>query len=243
MTAGAARDSGGVLSAAAIAGEAFFSGCLAVVAVPHAALQAIVPAAVTLPSDAGTCRCLLAFGRQEDAAPLLAGVTMPFRVQYHELMVAIPFARRRGDDRSWLFVVGMACDAWWAVWNGNLHYGFAKQLAAISWSGGRFLMTDRRGGDLFAASLLPSGVADPTALEWIQRSVALPVLGIREDGLAMHSRFEWDMSRGQTPPVAVSIAGRSDLRELPAGLDLSAANAYAVHRMRWRLSWPVPAGV
>lgn len=121
----------------AIAGRATFDGCLAVATVSPTALRAVLPRQVSLPPEhAGCCRCLLAFGEHRDATPVVGGVPLSWRLRYYELMAAVPFVS--AADRPWLYVLGMACDLWSAVWSGNAYYGFRKRLVPLGWDGRRF---------------------------------------------------------------------------------------------------------
>jgi hypothetical protein len=105
-----------------VAGQAMFDGCLAAVDVLRRDLLPIVPSGIELPDATSSLnRCLLAFGGQRDSTAFLGGVPVPWGIRYHELLVAVPGARRGGRPDDWLFVLGMVCDAWWAVWNGNAY--------------------------------------------------------------------------------------------------------------------------
>src|SRR5262245_23467484 len=129
--------------ASEVAGQATFSGCLAVVRVARQALRSRLPTAVSLPpNDSNDYPCLLAFGEQLEGTAVFGGLTVPLGLRYRELMVAIPFVRVDGALGDHLFVSGMVCDFWPAVSNGNTYWGFSKRFAPMSWDGARFLVQD-----------------------------------------------------------------------------------------------------
>jgi hypothetical protein len=228
----------------ALAGQATFSGCLAVLDLPSALLLARLPPGMALPAAGhASSACLLAFGEQSHSTGYIGGWPLPWGVQYHELMLAVPVASERSPGGRCLFVLGMACDASWAVWNGNLHYGFNKRLASMSWDGTRFLVSDGGNRPGFDATF-SSRQEDEHDLEWIRAAAELPVIGMRDDGRAIECRFDWSFTD------AVTIAGRLALSvspcfaELPlSGSEVTCDRAHLVEGMRWRLSWPLPANL
>lgn len=231
------------LQPTAIAGQATFAGCLAVINVARQVLLPMLPPSVTLPQgDSREYPCLLVFGEQGDGITFFGGLSVPWGVRYHELMVAIPFVRWEGAAGEHLFVAGMTCDFWPAVWNGNLHYGFSKRLARMSWDGERFSVTDESHQPSFYAALQPRASATAGQFEWIQSAVALPVLGLRRDGVFVRSRFDWDFREADVEAAALRLTLGQNFRELPLGEHTACHDdAFQVRRMRWRLSWPTTA--
>src|SRR5262245_38869622 len=131
------------LTPEAVAGEAGFEGCLAIIDVDRQALLAGLPSSIALPErNSTTCSCLLAFGVQSVGTTFLGGVPVSWGIRYHELMVAVPLAVCPEATGEHLFVVAMACDFWPAVWNGNFYYGFHKRLAQMRWNGTSYSVTD-----------------------------------------------------------------------------------------------------
>jgi hypothetical protein len=230
------------LPLAAVAGQATFDGCLAVLDVPRESLVAMMPPGIALPDTASSSsQCLLAFGEQRDSTAFVGGVSVPWGIRYHELMVAVPCLPRWGRPDAALFVLGMVCDAWWAVWNGNAYYGFQKDLAAMGWDGKRFVVSDHETGRTFDAVIGPGSTASRRGLTWIERAAALPVLGHHGDNRFVQSRFEWDFRQAAVEPAALHLALGSHFRPLPMrGEDICPDRVYRVRDMRWRLSWPMP---
>ena len=146
------------LAPTATAGEATFAGCISTIAVARQVLVSKLPPSVALPQgDSTTYPCLLVFGEQMEGTTFFGGLSVPWGIRYHELMVAIPFVRWEGAAGEHLFVSGTTCDFWPAVWNGNFYYGFQKRLAKMSWSGERFSVTDENHRLDFLAELRPRG--------------------------------------------------------------------------------------
>jgi len=232
------------LPAGALAGQATFSGCLAKLELPVDALAAVVPAGATLAANDGSLHsCLIAFGEQAEGTTFFGGWPMPWGICYHELLVGIPLAACPPLAGPQLFVAGMTCDFWPAVWNGNVYYGFRKRFAAMTGDAAHFMVMNEDGAPVFTAFVDVRASADRDALGWIQSTVSLPVLGKRDDGVLVHSAFAWDFSGAGIEPASLSVAVRRGFEELPEGAQgqLRSEHAYAVRRMRWGLGWPSPA--
>jgi hypothetical protein len=234
------------LDRADIAGEAMFGGCVAAIDIARDTIAALLPPTVALAHDdpSRVHRCLIAFGEQSDGVTFFGGFPVPWNVRYHEALVAVPFVHLDADDRPHLFVRGMPCDFWPAVWNGNVYYGFTKQLARIEWDGERFLShSDRPEPDFHAVVERTSMSAGLDPLIWIREAAALPVLGCRADGTIVTSHFEWDFTEASVEPVEVRLYESAQFPELTAGNDAGRLHpGCRVQHMRWRLSWPGHGG-
>jgi hypothetical protein len=229
-------------AAPAFAGQATFGGCLAVVPVDRRTLQSRLPPSISLPQgDADECPCLLVFGEQADGKTFFGGMSVPLGLRYHELMVAIPFAgwdRVPGDH---LFVAGMVCDFWPAVWNGNTHWGFSKRFAPMSWDGARLFVQNDDGEVDFWGAVSAVDRTSGEAFDWIRSAAALPVLGVRRDGVFVKSRFEWDFHGSRIDRAALRLATGPRFRELGLVRDsMLSDSVYHVRDMKWRLTWPQP---
>jgi hypothetical protein len=220
--------------------DAIFDGCLATVDVPRRALLPGLAADLRLPGVASdSCRCLIALGEQRDGTTFFTGLPLLWRAAYCELMVAIPYVRWGTVGQPYLFIHAMACDAWWAVWNGNLYYGFAKRLTSMTWNATRFTVFDEGPDPVFQATLRRPRRQGFDRLHWIKSAAALPVLGCRDDGVLIESHFDWDFRDGFVDPVEIEFRVGPDFRELPLPPGTRRRiEAYRVHRLRWGLSWP-----
>ena len=200
----------------------------------------MLPAALSLPeSESHTCACLLAFGEQHDAKAFFGGVPVTWGARYYELMLAIPCLG--GEAKPYLFVPAMACDAWWAVWNGNVHYGFGKRLATFQWDGSRYRVDDESPARAFDATLQEKKGGSLEPLMWIRTAASLPVLGRRADGRFVESRFDWDFAEAAIEPIAVQVTPGRHFGAL--SLAVLCDEALYVRQMRWRLSWPTTSSV
>jgi len=227
------------LAPSATAGEATFSGCIARIDVARDVLTPKLPSSVVLPqSDSSTYPCLLVFGEQLEGTTFFGGLPMRWGIRYHELMVAIPFVLWAGDAGEHLFVFGMTCDFWPAVWNGNFYYGFQKRLAQMGWTGDCFSVTGENHRPGFRAVLRPGGEVAGGKLDEIRAAAALSVLGQRNDGVFVRSRFDWDLGQAAIEAASLSLTLGPHFRELPAGCSPRQDDTYRIREMRWRLSWP-----
>jgi len=224
-----------------IAGEAMFSGCLCTIDLARSIVASYLPDAVALPPESSaTHPCLLAFGEQSAGTTFFGGFSVPWGIRYHELMVAIPSVSWAGAAGLHLFVTGMACDFWPAVWNGNVYYGFKKRFARMGWSGDRFAVAGEAGHRPFDAVLHPRPDVPP-AIHRIRAAAALPVLGYRMDGVFVRSRFDWDFRGAVVEGASLEIPQGQHLPELPpTAHPVSNVDACRVRGMIWRLGWPEP---
>jgi hypothetical protein len=185
--------------------------------------------------------CLLAFGEQQDGTTFFGGVPVPWGVRYHELLVGIPFVRRADDPADYLFVSGMTCDFWPAIWNGNVYYGFHKRFAPMRSDEHAFAVLGGDGRPEFCASLREADGGRASMFDLIRTIASQPVLGWRDAGGFVRSGFDWDFSTAWIRPASLGLSLDTHFNELPAGAGLQVlGEAYRVRGMRWRLSWPDP---
>lgn len=189
-----------------------------------------------------------AFGEQSEGGVIFGGLSVPMNVRYHEFAMAIPFVRHRRGRYLHTFVARMYAGYFPATWNGNVHYGLAKQTAELSWQEPIFTVTTANGLLLLHAAVEPAGdwVAgpDPALANFaaMQSAFALPIVGHKADGTYVCSYFGWDFAEASVRPVRCALSIDDALIR-----NLQPQRCYAVHdgafevrAMRWRLSWPVP---
>lgn len=224
-----------------VAGQAIFSGGLAIVGIDREFLRLRLPPSTVLHGgDQAYQPCLLAFGEQQAGTTFFGGVSVPWGVQYHELLVGIPFVRCAGDPINHLFVLGMTCDFWPAIWNGNFYYGFHKRFASMRWDDQAFVVISGDGRAEFHASLHGADGYAESTFELIRTIASQPVLGWRNVGGLVRTSFDWDFSTASIRPASLRLSLDAHFRELPDGSKLKIiGEAYQVRGMRWRLSWPV----
>ena len=223
------------LEPAEIAGEATFSGCLTTVSVDRHDIVAMLPPLTVPARPASRYTVLLAFGEQANGKTYFGGWPFPWGIRYHELMVAIPFVHRHGDDETYLFVSGMTCDFLPAVWNGNQFYGFKKRFVTMSAGPDSFVVDPASDG--FSATIHPAA-ADDEDRAWLLWASALPILGVRDDGSSVRTRFDWSFTNSRIEHVESRIRIGRQFPEFAAGA--YTGPGVRVADMRWRVGWPQP---
>ena len=235
------RDAYTPMAPARIAGEAIFSGCLSAIEFSRDAVASRLPAGVRLPpGNSVTYPCLLAFGEQTGGTTFFGGFPVPWGIRYHELMIAVPFVRWEGAEGGHLFVLGMACDFWPAVWNGNVYYGFEKRFARMGSSQNHLTVADQGSEAGFDAVLRPRPGAVDMLLDRIRAAAALPVLGRRQDGIFVTSCFDWKFQGAAVTAASLEVTRGQYLLTLPLTPLKRHDETCRIQGMCWRLGWPIP---
>jgi hypothetical protein len=236
-------------AARGFAGEARFSGCIAFTNWPRDDVTALLPPELTLAHNAtapDVHPVVFVFGDQADGALLFAGLTVQTPISYQELGIIVPFVQHRGRPHLHNWVPRMYSSYFPAVWHGNAHYGFGKELAHMRWQGPVFLATREDGTLLLHADTEPAGDWSPGArceapnFEGMRAVVALPVLGRLYDGTYVRSYFGWDFRDATVRPSdsCISIDGPVLTGLEPRRCHDTASGTFDVRGMTWRLSWP-----
>ncbi len=233
---------------ASFVGEATFSGCFALCSRPRAELEAWLPTGTRLASDPGLVA--FAFGTHGGSATRFAGFDLRLGIVYDELGIFVPNVVRDGSTERELYVARMYSSYYPAVWNGNAHYGFAKELVEIHRLGPIYcvLGADRR--TLLHARSEPRGewrlpAPGPIpALEQVREIFALPVLGRLADGRRLRSRFRFEFGGARVRPVDVCVDVEAILAPgvRPGEYADGASGSVEVSGMIWRLTWPEKRG-
>ena len=236
-------------SGATFAGEAAFEGCFAITEWRRADVERLLPPEIALAenvsSRAARHPVVFAFGEQKRGAWIWGGLTLPVGLEYHELMIAIPFVVHRSGRFLHTYIPRMYASNSPAVWDGNARYGLAKELADLGWWNTTFVVTDARGRLVLHADVEADGAwrraASAPAARAAAEIFALPVLGRKASGQYVSSYFAWDFDAATARPAAAAISLDAPL---VAGLEprvIQAADgrAVSVQDLRWRLSWPV----
>lgn len=231
------------------AGQARFSGCIAFTNWPRNDVEALLPSELELAPNAtapDVHPVMFVFGDQADGALLFAGFTVPTGVTYQELGIVVPFVHHRGGRHLYSYVPRMYSSYFPAVWHGNAHYGFSKEMARMRWQGTVFLATREDGSLLLHAAAEPMGDWSPGArcaapnFDAMRAIMALPVLGRRDDRNYVCSYFGWDFRDALVRPsdscVSIDAPFLAGLR--PRLCHDTASGTFEVRGMIWRLSWP-----
>jgi hypothetical protein len=229
---------------ASFVGEATFSGCIALCARSRSELEAWLPAGARLAE--GASRVAFAFGTHSGSATRFAGFDLRLGIVYHELGVFVPGVIREGGSEPELYVARMYSSYYPAVWNGNTHYGFAKEHVEIHRLGALYcvLGPDRRTllearSEPTASWRLPARGAI-ASLDEVREIFALPVVGRLADGRLVRSHFHFEFGAARVRPadVAVEIAAILAPGVRPGTYADGASGSIEVQNMIWRLSWP-----
>jgi hypothetical protein len=230
-------------------GEARFAGCIAFANWPRVEIERMLPPELALAANRSPTPelhpVLFMFGAIRNTTILFGGVAMPTGVDYPELLMAIPFVRHRSGCNLHLYMARMFSSVPASVFVGNAYYGFAKSLAAMSWQGPIFTVSDATDGHLLLHASVDSGGGPDGAapnLAAMRSILALPIVGRRTDGTLVSSYFELDFDAGSVTPADSWISidapimaevGPHRCYDAPAGTIL-------FNDVIWRLSWPLP---
>jgi hypothetical protein len=212
----------------------------------------LTPPAVELAACTGgnpdTQAVAFVYGQQRNGTIVFGGTKVPMGIAYGEFGIVIPFVRYRRGAQLHAWVARMYSAYFPVVWDGNFRFGFAKEIASMSWIGSMFVMTNDAGALLFHAAVEPKGEWSSAAgsvlpqLATLREVFALPMLGRRPDGIFVRSAFDWDFTAALVRPAAAwlsldaaLVACAPALRQPPAD-----GTTVAIRGMVWRLSWPSP---
>jgi hypothetical protein len=233
-------------------GEARFDGCIVFTNWPRPEVERLLPPELQLAANTSGLSDVhpvaFMFGALRQTTILLAGIAIPTGVEYHELLMAIPFVIHRRGRYLHTYIARMFSSAPASVFVGNTYYGFAKSLATMRWQGPIFLVTGAGGALLLHAAVEPGngrsrGNTGPTAnLAAMEEALTLPLLGRRADGSLVCSYFAFDFSGGGVGPAdayvsidALLLPGLSPRRRYDPD-----SGSVQIRDAVWRLSWPLP---
>lgn len=228
-------------------GDTRFSGCVAFVRWPRAAVESVLAPALELaPAVGGPLvdhPVAFVFGHQRRGAIMYAGFRLPMNVAFGEFALAIPFVRHRGGDALCTYVPRMLSSYFPAVWDGCIRYGYRKTLATMEWSGDTFLMSDESEGLLFHALRDATGAwADgrdaDTLLAPLRDAFMLPILGCKSDGRLVGAYWSWGFDEASVRPAAAHVAVERPLLPNAPVAAWHSELTVEVRAMQWQLSLP-----
>jgi len=226
--------------------ETRFRGCIVRCELPRADVARILPPGVRLENarrrPAARHPVVFIFGDHDRSTVLFATLRLPTGVQFHEMVIAVPFVRAAADPTTAVYLPRVFSTEPVVTWSGNAHYGYAKRLVPLEWLGDTWVASDEAGALLAHAVVEPHGPWERAATSPLASFPAalgrLRVLGCRSDGSVVRSHFEWDLSESWIRPLRASVSVDAPLgRGMEAGAYAS-AEAVEVADMGWRLSWP-----
>jgi len=227
--------------------QARFDGVIAFTRWPRADVAALLPPELVTAGTADTHPVVFVFGEQRDAAVLFAGFTIPSVGRYLELGILVPSVRPRAGGEERIYVRRMYASYFPAVWNGNVHFGFAKELARLAWDGRAFAVRRDDGDVLLDAVTHATGrwtavrAGGPPGFEAMRAVFACPVVGRKGDGRYVRSAFGWDFADADVRPTEVNVAlapalGGHRCTTAPPG-------GFEVRGMLWKVAWPSAASL
>jgi len=230
--------------------QASFNGCIAVSNWPRREAASLLPPELELGANSAATPdvhpVVFVFGDQTHGAMMFGGFTYSLGVNYQELGICIPFVKHRDGTLLQTYMVRMYSSYTIATWNGNLHYGFSKEMARLRWQGPLYVVTTEDDRLLLHAAVDAAGpwsagrgCALPN-FRALQALFALPVIGRKPTGVYACSYFGWDFDDALVRPADVSVSIEAGvLGDLPTRQCSDvAAGSFEVRGMMWRLSWP-----
>jgi hypothetical protein len=229
--------------------ETRFSGSIVTTAWPRETVERLLPPGLRLARQQSTPRAahpvVFIFGEHDLSAVRFASLRITTGVTFPELVIAIPFVRRKDENAS-LFLSQVFSGEPVVTWSGNVHYGFAKRMVPMERLGDSFVVKDERGALLVHATTEPVGAwqgaedANLPGLASLTSLGRLPVLGYRADGIWVSCRFDWRFTGTRVRPVCAIVSIDSPLGDQlgPQVCYAKAVDSFDVRGMGWLLSWP-----
>jgi hypothetical protein len=188
------------------------------------------------------------FGDLSGGTMRFGGLRVPTPVNYRELGICVPFVRIRGTGVH-THMVRMYSSYDVAIWNGNVHYGFSKQMAHLGWRGPVYLVTAADGALLLHVTVETTGAwrraegCELPNFAAMRAVFTLPVIGRKANGQYVTSYFSWDFAAARVRPADACVSIDTRLIEGVAAREYHDVTGGTVemHGMVWRLSWPIPA--
>ena len=225
-----------------------FSGGVMVAMVPRADVARMLPPDIDLAEPVASAQdthpLVVVVGTHRDCAALVAGRAVGTAPDYRELIIAVPYVRRRGGRWLHVCVPSAHSDAAITVWNGNVHYGFAKRAARFRWQDDLLLVTSDDGalachGAFVERPAAGGGPEPPDGFAHLRAAMTLPTLGQRAGAGPVSAYFDWRIAAGRVRPAQAYLALDQPIGTLaPCEWQAAPGGAFAVADLWWRLSWP-----
>jgi hypothetical protein len=174
--------------------------------------------------------------------------------EYDEMILAIPFVRKRGGALWHNYAVRMYLNHDIAIRIGNKHYAYNKTWGDIRRCAPRVCVSTRDGTRKFEAKLqipLGSGWEPSTDAEVslpnykaIQTILSMPILGVTPNDALLCSYFELDYRNAQVMPITSThafvrpfVPGMAEWTTLGSLFNV-ANGAVRIRNLDWRLQQP-----
>jgi len=174
----------------------------------------------------------------------LPGVDTPNNpLDYHELILLIPFVQCRPDDRWHNYVVRMYLDDDFAIWVGNTYYGYAKERATLvrTDAGAHRKFEVSRPAICFSCDVTRVAPGSPAHYDAMRDILRMPILGLMSNGAIVRSYWRWGDA---ATTVRVTTRARFIQKFVPKMAhwtgDIPSVDEGAVRMegLRWAMEWP-----
>jgi hypothetical protein len=226
--------------------QSSFAGAVLVAMAAREQATRMLPADLELaePVDPGqeTHPVIAVFGTHRRCTALVADRPVGSASDYHELILAVPYVRRRGSAWLHLCVVSAHSDAPITVWNGNVHYGFVKHAARLRWESELLTVTTADGRlACHGGVAADTGPAVPRrdGIRHLQAALSLPTIGHRPGAGLVSAYFDWQVDAAGVRAAQGYLALDQPVgSQTPCEWQAAGGGAFVVSDVRWRLSWP-----
>jgi hypothetical protein len=224
-------------------GQAHFDGGIALFERPRAEIERMLPPGLALAwsTSSDMHPVVYLFGEQREGTLILGGRPIALGIRYPEVALAVPFVRGSASRYLHTWMAYMATSHEAAAWSGARLYGYAKELARLERDTASFRVLDSDGACRVCALVRARDDVLPgeDALDAVREMFRLPIVGRNDTGL-VSSFFDWSFADAEVRAIDVALEWiRPPLAGFAAGT-WNADAAFAVRRMRWRVSWPEP---
>lgn len=167
-------------------------------------------------------------------------------LDYHELILLIPFVQCPPDDHWHNYVVRMYLDNEFAIYVGNTFYGYAKERGTLVRTdvGPHRRFEVFRSEISFASAVTTGASGSPAHYGAMREILRMPLLGRKDDGALVRSYWRWDDGATTvrvTAPVRFiqefvpqKMARWVALGDIPSVED----GAVRIQGLRWSMAFP-----
>lgn len=232
--------------------QARFDGCVAFTNWARREVQDLLPPGLDLATNVSPAADLhpvaFVFGALTAGAMQFGGFTIPTGIGYQEFAMAIPFVRLGRRPFMHTYIPRMYSSYFPPTWNGNMYYGFAKEMARMHWQDSVFLITSEDDRLLLHATVqsggrwLPGDTSTLDNFSAMREIFALPIVGRKADGTYVCSYFDWDFSAASVRPADACVGIDAPLLDglVPRRCSAVPSGTFDIRGMVWKLSWPAP---
>ena len=236
-------------------GRATYAGNVVVTNLAKRYAVSVLPTTLELAPNASDVHPVLyMIGHLADTYWEIDGVDVIKGAEYDEMILLVPFVRKRGGTLWHNYVVRMYLNHDLAIEIGNEYYAYNKTWGDIRSVPPRTFVWTRDGTKMFETKLeipegeswQPSEDAEASLPNYkaIQTILSMPMVGATSDGTLLCSFFQLDYGLAQVVPITSThqfvrpfVSGMEDWVAL-GGLSSVVDGAVRVRSLEWRLQQP-----